>query len=74
HNIGFDGSGTHSEASSMWRVDVSAAPVTVGDIAIGHSPEAFEAFKRFNRKNAINSVWRRMKGRARKVLRRSGLA
>jgi hypothetical protein len=72
-NIGFDGSGIHAEASSMWRVDVSPTPVAVGGISIGHSPQAFEAFKRFNRKNAINSVWRRIKGRARGVLRRSGL-
>jgi hypothetical protein len=73
NNIGFDGSGTHADASSMWHVDVSATPVAVGDIAVTHSPEAFEAFRRFNRKNAVNSVWRRMKGRARSVLRRSGL-
>jgi hypothetical protein len=72
-NIGFDGSGTHSDNSGIWRVEVSPSPVPVGDIPIQHSPEGFEAFKRFNRAHGINSVRLRMRGRVRSALRKIGL-
>jgi hypothetical protein len=68
-NIGFDGSGTHADASSIWQVRLSSSPVMLSEIALSHSPEVFEAFKRFNRSHGINSSWRRMKERF-KALRR----
>lgn len=69
-NIGFDGSGTHSDGDDIWRVDLNRAPVHVGDIEIRHSPDAFAAFMRFNRKQGLNSLSRRMTGRGRALLRR----
>ena len=72
-NIGFDGSGTHSDISSMWQVKLSQSPVAVGDIPIQHSQEGFEAFKRFNRAHGVNSLWRRTKGCALSALRKVGL-
>jgi len=72
-NIGFDGSGTHSDNSSMWQVKLSQSPIAVGDIPIQHSQEGFEAFKRFNRAHGVNSIWCRAKGRAMSVLRKVGL-
>jgi hypothetical protein len=73
-NIGFDGSGTHSDDSSMWRVDLSRSPVAVGDIPVEHSQEGFEAFRRFNRRHSVNSPWRRIKSSARSLLEKTGLA
>ena len=73
-NVGFDGSGTHSDESSMWNVELSSTPVMVGDIEIRHSAEAFDAFRRFNRKQGVNSLWRRVRGRAKSVLHKVGLA
>lgn len=49
NNIGFDGSGTHCEVSDDWGTEVSATPITVGEVPVVHSDLAYQAFVRFNR-------------------------
>jgi len=72
-NIGFDGSGTHSSGDNFWSGDISATPVAVDDIAVRHSDEAFAAFMRFNRKQGLNSVSRRLKGFVRALAHKAAL-
>jgi hypothetical protein len=55
-NIGNDGSGTHSGVSDFWGDAVSETPVTVAEIPLIHSEQAFEGFKRFNRRNINNNL------------------
>jgi hypothetical protein len=62
-NIGFDGSGTHGDASNVWANVLVGGPVDVADIPLVHSEEAFQAFVRFNRYFMRRITWDRLKRR-----------
>jgi hypothetical protein len=55
-NIGNDGSGTHSGFSDFWGDALSETPVMVAEILLRHSEQAFEGFRRFNRRNIKTSL------------------
>jgi hypothetical protein len=59
-NIGNDGSGTHSGSSDFWGGVVSEAPVMVREIPLLHSKQAFEGFRRFNRRNIKSGLIRKL--------------
>jgi len=67
NNIGFDGSGTHCETSSVWDAEVSATPISVHDIALIHSDEAYRAFVRFNNRSQVSGLRQRLSRKWRKL-------
>jgi hypothetical protein len=68
-NIGFDGSGTHCNATDDWRVRLSTTPVRVSDTRIHPCREGLDAFKRFNRKTADYSLADRIVSKIKRVVR-----
>ena len=70
-NIGFDGSGTHSSVADFFGEAVSKTPISVTDIPLLHSAEAFEGFKSFNRLNFSHSFIGKLRRKIGKFLRLS---
>ena len=71
HNIGQDGTGTHSRAQDdALHVALSSSPVTVGGIAVEENALAREAICRFFRKSPRSLVVRYFPGGIVKILRR----
>jgi hypothetical protein len=68
-NIGFDGSGVHSEVSDVWEADMDESAIRVERVALRPSVEAYKAFVRFNRrffwKARLNKIVRKLSALAR---------
>jgi hypothetical protein len=58
HNIGHDGSGTHSNNEDMYQVQVAQKPVTQFPATLQENPQAYQAIKQFL-KNRKGSLWQR---------------
>jgi hypothetical protein len=69
NNIGFDGSGTHCDASNAWHVDTSATPIRFSENPLQPCREALNAFKRFNRRTIDYSLTDRIMSKIGRVVR-----
>jgi hypothetical protein len=71
-NIGFDGSGTHLGVADFFGTAVSSAPVQVANIPLVHLVEAYEGFKKFNRRHFHEDIGAKLRRRLKRVFRFAG--
>ena len=69
NNIGFDGSGTHCDASNAWCVDTSATPIRLSEGPLQPCRKALNAFKRFNRRTIDYGLMDRIVSKIGRVVR-----